>query len=149
MINNLFQKCGTKCFCGHFSPLYSFTQSRLQFVLPLCANTNMESECDEPSSSAFDQTLKTASSKFYQICKIPWAMDDSINGILISRFFPILILFMGILLPLTSGVLSSATVAFVYRGSSYQMSPLYALLWGIGQTVVAACVGFTRILATL
>ncbi|XP_043279171.1 transmembrane protein 170A [Venturia canescens] len=66
-----------------------------------------------------------------------------------GKFFPILILFMGILLPLTSGVLSSATVAFVYRGSSYQMSPLYALLWGIGQTVVAACVGFTRILATL
>jgi len=66
-----------------------------------------------------------------------------------GKFFPILILVMGLLLPLTSGVLSSATVAFVYRGSNYQMSPLYALLWGIGQTVVAACVGFTRILATL
>lgn len=56
---------------------------------------------------------------------------------------------MGILLPLTSGVLSSAAVAFVYRASSHQMLPLYALVWGIGQTFVAACVGFTRILATL
>lgn len=56
---------------------------------------------------------------------------------------------MGVLLPLTSGVVSSAAVAFVYRASGYQMPPLYALFWGIGQTVVAACVGFTRILATL
>ena len=56
---------------------------------------------------------------------------------------------MGFVLPLTSGVLSSAAVAFVYRASSYQMPPLYALLWGIGQTVMAACIGFTRILATL
>lgn len=66
-----------------------------------------------------------------------------------GKFFPLLIIIMGILLPLTSGVLSSAAVAFVYRASSYQLSPLYALFWGIGQTVVAACVGFTRILATL
>lgn len=65
------------------------------------------------------------------------------------RFFPLLIIIMGVLLPLTSGVLSSAAVAFVYRASGYQMPPLYALFWGIGQTVVAACVGFTRILATL
>ncbi|XP_017883964.1 transmembrane protein 170A [Ceratina calcarata] len=66
-----------------------------------------------------------------------------------GKFFPLLIIIMGVLLPLTSGVLSSAAVAFVYRASRYPMSPLYALLWGIGQTVVAGCVGFTRILATL
>ncbi|XP_015608116.1 transmembrane protein 170A isoform X1 [Cephus cinctus] len=66
-----------------------------------------------------------------------------------GKFFPLLIIIMGVLLPLTSGVLSSAAVAFVYRASSYQMPPLYALLWGIGQTVMAGCVGFTRILATL
>ncbi|KAL2730984.1 transmembrane protein 170A [Vespula squamosa] len=66
-----------------------------------------------------------------------------------GKFFPLLIIIMGILLPLTSGVLSSAAVAFVYRASSHQMPPLYALVWGIGQTFVAACVGFTRILATL
>ncbi|XP_011498979.1 PREDICTED: transmembrane protein 170A isoform X1 [Ceratosolen solmsi marchali] len=66
-----------------------------------------------------------------------------------GKFFPLLILIMGILMPLTSGVVSSAAVAFVYGSGGYQMSPLYALLWGIGQTVLAACVGFTRILATL
>lgn len=56
---------------------------------------------------------------------------------------------MGFLLPLTSGVVTSAAVAFVYQASKYQMPALYALFWGIGQTVVAACIGFTRILATL
>ncbi|KAK7873299.1 hypothetical protein R5R35_011361 [Gryllus longicercus] len=66
-----------------------------------------------------------------------------------GKFFPIFILVMGVLSPLTSGVVSSAAVAFVYRASNYQMAPLYALLWGVGQTVVSACIGFTRILATL
>ncbi|XP_043479243.1 transmembrane protein 170A [Leptopilina heterotoma] len=66
-----------------------------------------------------------------------------------GKFFPLLIIIMGFVLPLTSGVLSSAAVAFVYQASSYQMPSLYALFWGIGQTFVAACVGFTRILATL
>ncbi|XP_032452035.1 transmembrane protein 170A isoform X2 [Nasonia vitripennis] len=66
-----------------------------------------------------------------------------------GKFFPLLILTMGVLMPLTSGVVSSAAVAFVYGSAGYQMAPQYALLWGIGQTVLAACVGFTRILATL
>ncbi|OXU24868.1 hypothetical protein TSAR_011912 [Trichomalopsis sarcophagae] len=66
-----------------------------------------------------------------------------------GKFFPLLILIMGVLMPLTSGVVSSAAVAFVYGSAGYQMAPQYALLWGIGQTVLAACVGFTRILATL
>ncbi|XP_011644684.1 transmembrane protein 170B [Pogonomyrmex barbatus] len=66
-----------------------------------------------------------------------------------GKYFPLVIIIMGVLLPLTSGVVSSAAVAFVYRASSYQMPPLYALLWGIGQTVVTVCVGLTRILATL
>lgn len=66
-----------------------------------------------------------------------------------GKFFPIFILFMGFAVPSTSGVLSSAAVAFVYRASSFGMSPVYAMLWGIGQTVTSACIGFTRILATL
>ncbi|KAJ9580266.1 hypothetical protein L9F63_004079 [Diploptera punctata] len=66
-----------------------------------------------------------------------------------GKFFPIFILVMGVLAPLTSGVVSSAAVAFVYRASSLQMQPLYALIWGVGQTFLAACIGFTRILATL
>lgn len=77
-------------------------------------------------------------------------VKQSIHNVMyIHRFFPLLIIIMGVLLPLTSGVVSSAAVAFVYRASGYQMPPLYALFWGIGQTVVPVCVGFTRILATL
>lgn len=66
-----------------------------------------------------------------------------------GRFFSILILVMGVVSPATSGVVSSATIAFVHRTASLQMSPVYAMVWGVGQTVVSACIGFTRILATL
>ncbi|XP_063236540.1 transmembrane protein 170A [Bacillus rossius redtenbacheri] len=66
-----------------------------------------------------------------------------------GKFFPVFILVMGVLPPLTSGVVSCAVVALVYKASNIVMAPLYALFWGVGQTVVAACVGFTRILATL
>ncbi len=66
-----------------------------------------------------------------------------------GRFFSILILVMGVVSPVTSGFLSSATIAFVHRMSSLQMSPIYAMVWGVGQTVLSASIGFTRILATL
>ncbi|KAF5306429.1 hypothetical protein FQR65_LT07341 [Abscondita terminalis] len=66
-----------------------------------------------------------------------------------GKFFPILILLMGVLPPITSGIVSSAVIAFVYKSATYPMEPLYALLWGVGQTVVSGCIGFTRILATL
>uniref|UniRef100_A0A1B0GHV3 Putative conserved plasma membrane protein n=4 Tax=Phlebotominae TaxID=7198 RepID=A0A1B0GHV3_LUTLO len=66
-----------------------------------------------------------------------------------GRFFSILILIMGVISPATSGVISSAAIAFVHRASSLQMSPIYAMIWGIGQTLLSACIGFTRILATL
>ncbi|XP_046993186.1 transmembrane protein 170A [Schistocerca americana] len=66
-----------------------------------------------------------------------------------GKFFPVFILIMGVLAPLTSGVVSSAAVAFVYDSSNMPMRALYALFWGVGQTVVAACIGLTRILATL
>ncbi|CAD6201496.1 GSCOCG00000296001-RA-CDS [Cotesia congregata] len=113
------------------------------------------------SNSVFYTPLTSFAEMWYQI--FLWALFSSIFVHTIAasicfgtlrkhkygKFFPILILVMGFLLPLTSGVLSSAAIAFVYRASSYQMPPLYALFWGIGQTVLAACVGFTRILATL
>lgn len=84
-------------------------------------------------------------------CMICMPLNDTLELSYISlrRFFPLLIIIMGVLLPLTSGVVSSAAVAFVYRASGYQMPPLYAMFWGIGQTVLPVCVGFTRILATL
>lgn len=56
---------------------------------------------------------------------------------------------MGVITPIMSGIVSSATIACVYRYSSLPMEPLYALFWGVGQTALSACIGFTRILATL
>lgn len=66
-----------------------------------------------------------------------------------GRFFSILIMVIGVVSPITSGIISSAAIAFVHRASSLQMLPVYALVWGIGQTLVSAFVGYTRILATL
>ncbi|CAH0381208.1 unnamed protein product [Bemisia tabaci] len=66
-----------------------------------------------------------------------------------GKFFPVFILSLGIFAPMTSGVVSSASIAFVYRAATMEMMPLYALFWGVGQTLVSAAVGFTRILATL
>lgn len=56
---------------------------------------------------------------------------------------------MGILTPMTSGIVSSAIIAFVYTASQMKMAPLYAMFWGVGQTLLSAAVGVTRILATL
>lgn len=66
-----------------------------------------------------------------------------------GRFFSILILVMGFMSPAIDGIISSAVIAFVHRASSLPMSPIYAMVWGVGQTIVAGCLGFTRILATL
>lgn len=66
-----------------------------------------------------------------------------------GRFAPIVILVMGVLAPLTGGVVTSAAIAGVYRASSFEMAPFYALVWGLGQTVLAAVLSYTRILATL
>lgn len=56
---------------------------------------------------------------------------------------------MGILTPMTSGIVSSAIIACVYKASMIKMTPLYAIVWGVGQTLLSAAVGVTRILATL
>lgn len=66
-----------------------------------------------------------------------------------GRFFSILILVMGVVAPATSGAVSSGTIAFVHRMTSLQMLRVYALVWGIGLTIVSAFVGYLRILATL
>lgn len=66
-----------------------------------------------------------------------------------GKFFPVVIMVMGVLTPVVSGIVSSAAIALVYRFSSLPMAPIYALFWGVGQTVLTGCVGFTRILATL
>lgn len=42
-----------------------------------------------------------------------------------------------------------AVIAGVYRASGFEMAPLYALVWGVGQTILVIFISFTRILATL
>jgi len=66
-----------------------------------------------------------------------------------GRFYGLMIIIMGTIIPCSLGVLSSAAVAFVYKHSSFTMVPTHAMMWGVGQTVIHAAVGFTRILATL
>lgn len=66
-----------------------------------------------------------------------------------GRFIPLVILLMGILSPLTGGVITSAAIAGVYRASGFTMDALYALVWGVGQTIIIIFISFTRILATL
>ena len=65
------------------------------------------------------------------------------------RYYSLLIFLMGFIIPLTLGALSSATISFVYKASSFRMDETHAMMWGCGQTVVHASFGITRILATL
>ncbi|GFS23913.1 transmembrane protein 170A-like [Elysia marginata] len=67
----------------------------------------------------------------------------------IGRWIPLAILTMGVLSPLTGGVVSSAAIAGVFRASDFVMWPFYALMWGVGQTFVVIVISFSRILATL
>lgn len=67
----------------------------------------------------------------------------------IGRFVPIIIIIMGILSPIIGGAITSAAIAGIYRASGFEMGKLYALVWGVGQTIVLILISFTRILATL
>ncbi|KAG1670222.1 Cyclin-dependent kinase 10 [Nymphon striatum] len=67
----------------------------------------------------------------------------------LGRFTPVFILVMGVIAPLSGGVVTSAAIASVYRASKFQMIPFYALVWGLCQTILSVCMSFTRILATL
>lgn len=60
-----------------------------------------------------------------------------------------MILFMGFVIPLTLGVISSTSIAFVYQTSNFPLLANHAFLWGVGQTIVHALFGLLRILATL
>ena len=46
-------------------------------------------------------------------------------------------------------IVTGAAIAGVYRASGFEMAPLYALVWGVGQTIAVIVISFTRILATL
>jgi len=66
-----------------------------------------------------------------------------------GRFYSLMIIVMGVIIPLTLGVASSASIAFVYKTSSFEMSQSHAMMWGVGQTVIHAFFGSVRFLATL
>ena len=79
-----------------------------------------------------------------------WKMFDvEHSGTFFYRYYSLLIFLMGFVIPLTLGALSSATITFVYKASSFRMDETHAMMWGCGQTVVHASFGITRILATL
>jgi len=44
---------------------------------------------------------------------------------------------------------TGAAIAGFYRASDVEMMPFYALLWGLGQTIISFFISFTRLLATL
>ncbi|CAB3374701.1 transmembrane protein 170A [Cloeon dipterum] len=67
----------------------------------------------------------------------------------IGKFFPLLLLLMGISSPVTTGAVNSAVISFVYCAANITMLEWHALVWGVGQTALAAGIGVTRILATL
>ncbi|CAO1374667.1 unnamed protein product [Diamesa serratosioi] len=66
-----------------------------------------------------------------------------------GRFFPVFILIWGILVPITSGNCTSALIALLHKLSIISISPMMAGVFGVSQTLVAASLGLTRILATL
>ena len=85
----------------------------------------------------------------------------------IARFWPILLIFAGIFTPIFVSLITSkwiisksrlatncaqqtgSAIAGVYRAASFRMEPTYALLFGVGQTLLILVFAYTRILATL
>ncbi|XP_020610214.1 transmembrane protein 170B-like [Orbicella faveolata] len=66
-----------------------------------------------------------------------------------GMFFPLLIIFVGFLYPVTGGIITSATIGAVYRTAHFTMPRYAAFLWGAGQAFIGFLVSYTRILATL
>ncbi|XP_073432327.1 transmembrane protein 170A [Dendrobates tinctorius] len=66
-----------------------------------------------------------------------------------GRFVSVGILLMGIVGPISAGILTSAAIAGVYRAAAKEMVPLVALVFGVGQTFCMLVISFLRILATL
>ncbi|XP_072278995.1 transmembrane protein 170A [Pyxicephalus adspersus] len=66
-----------------------------------------------------------------------------------GRFMSVGILLMGIVGPISAGILTSAAIAGVYKAAAKEMIPFEALVLGVGQTFCVLIVSFLRILATL
>ncbi|KAM9325505.1 transmembrane protein 170A [Gastrophryne carolinensis] len=66
-----------------------------------------------------------------------------------GRFMSVGILLMGIVGPLSAGILTSAAIAGVFKAAAKEMIPFQAMVLGVGQTFCVLLVSFLRILATL
>lgn len=66
-----------------------------------------------------------------------------------GRFITVVLISVGFLASLAGGVITSAAVAGVYRVAGKDMTPLEALVFGVGQTAFTVIISFSRILATL
>ncbi|NXA41603.1 T170A protein, partial [Eudromia elegans] len=66
-----------------------------------------------------------------------------------GRVMSLSLLLMGVVGPITAGILTSAAIAGVYRAAGKKMIPFEALILGVGQTFCVVVVSFLRILATL
>jgi hypothetical protein len=67
----------------------------------------------------------------------------------VARYYPAFLLVSGVVTPLCVSLITSALIAGVYRAANFQMEVLYALLFGVGQTLLTLVFDYTRILATL
>ena len=66
-----------------------------------------------------------------------------------GRFFPILVIIVGFLFPVTGGIITSVLISIVYQSAQLTMPNYTAFLWGFGQAFVLFLISYTRILATL
>ncbi|KAF7242684.1 hypothetical protein EYD10_10879 [Varanus komodoensis] len=66
-----------------------------------------------------------------------------------GRFMSVSILLMGVVGPITAGILTSAAIAGVYRAAGKEMIPFEALTLGVGQSFCVVVISFLRVLATL
>ncbi|XP_069111987.1 transmembrane protein 170B-like isoform X2 [Argopecten irradians] len=124
------------------------------------ADTSLDSIINVFGLTSSD-TLNGFAEMWYQV--FLWALFSSIFAHVVAaliafcrlrkhrygRWIPAVMLSMGVLSPLTGGVITSAAIAGFYRGSDFVMKPFYALCWGAAQTMFMVFVSFTRILSTL
>ncbi|XP_076820737.1 transmembrane protein 170B-like [Clavelina lepadiformis] len=66
-----------------------------------------------------------------------------------GRWYFVSVAIMGIIMPLTGGIITSAVIAGIYQALSWVMPVETALVWGAGQTVAVTFLSFSRLLQTL
>lgn len=66
-----------------------------------------------------------------------------------GRFYPVLMILMGVISPLTGGACTSAVIALLYVAAKWSMPTMVAMVCGVAQTALLIAVSVSRILATL